>query len=47
MIVEVDDSKFFKRKYNEVERVNVKWVFGGVEIEIGKCFFEVGEDRTK
>ncbi|XP_055948314.1 uncharacterized protein LOC129981488 [Argiope bruennichi] len=44
--VEVDESKFGKRKFNRGKRVEGKWVFGGVERETGKCFMKVVDDRT-
>ncbi|XP_035220542.1 uncharacterized protein LOC118193551, partial [Stegodyphus dumicola] len=47
MAVEIDESKFGKRKYNRGRRVNGKWVFGGIERESGKCFSEVVEDRSR
>ncbi|KAF8784297.1 putative transposase-like protein like [Argiope bruennichi] len=44
--VEIDESKFGKRKFNRGKRVEGKWVFGGVERETGKCFMKVVDDRT-
>jgi len=40
-MVEVDESKFGKRKYNKGRRVEGVWVFGGVERDScpPKCFF--------
>ncbi|CAG8848563.1 18529_t:CDS:2, partial [Racocetra persica] len=37
-IVEIDKSKFGKRKYNKGKRVEGQWVFGGVE-EIQTKYF--------
>ncbi|KZR97001.1 Uncharacterized protein APZ42_008350, partial [Daphnia magna] len=37
--VEIDESKFGKRKYNRGKRVEGVWVVGGVERISGKCFF--------
>lgn len=45
-IVEIDESKFGKCKYYWGKRVDGVWVFGGIEREIKKCFFEVVEDRS-
>ncbi|GBM61044.1 hypothetical protein AVEN_264372-1 [Araneus ventricosus] len=36
-VVEIDESKFGKRKYHKGKRVEGKWVFGG--IERGSSFF--------
>ena len=47
VIVEIDESKFGKRKYNRGKRVEGKWVFGGVERGSNKCFFRVVERRDK
>ena len=44
-IVEIDESKFGKRKYNRGRRVDGIWVFGGVERDSGNCFFETVPDR--
>lgn len=45
--VEIDESKFGKRKYNRGHRVEGKWVFGGVERETGRCFMIPVESRGK
>lgn len=44
--VEIDESKFGKRKYHKGRRVDGQWVFGGIERESKKCFFAAVEDRT-
>ncbi|XP_073996546.1 uncharacterized protein [Rhodnius prolixus] len=46
-IVEIDESKFGKRKYNRGKHVDGRWVFGGVERGSNKCFFRVVETRDK
>lgn len=38
-IVEVDESKFSKRKYNVGRTVRSPWVVGGVDINTGDLFF--------
>jgi len=47
-IVEIDESKFGKRKYNRGKRVNGVWVFGGIERDSNppKCFFVSVPDRS-
>ncbi|KAF8789164.1 putative transposase-like protein like [Argiope bruennichi] len=45
-IVEIDESKFGKRKYNKGKRVEGAWVFGGVERDSNKCFMAVVPVRT-
>ena len=47
-IVEIDESKFGKRKYNRGRRVDGCWVFGGIErdSEPPKCFFATVNDRS-
>jgi len=46
IIVEIDESKYFHRKYHRGQWREGHWVFGGVERSSGKCFLvEVG-DRT-
>ena len=36
--VQIDESKFGKRKYNPGRRVEGQWVFGGIEEESRKSF---------
>ena len=36
--VEIDESKFGKRKYNRGRQVEGHWVFGGTERITGECF---------
>jgi hypothetical protein len=45
LIVEIDESKFFHRKYNRGRWREGTWVFGGVERGSGKCFLVEVEDR--
>jgi len=47
-VVEIDESKFGKRKYNRGKRVDGVWVFGGIERDTTppKCFFLTVEDRS-
>ena len=45
-IVEIDESKFGKRKFHKGRRVDGVWVFGGIERETKKCFFKCVADRT-
>ncbi|GBL96268.1 hypothetical protein AVEN_118797-1 [Araneus ventricosus] len=47
IVVEIDESKFGKRKYNRGKRVVGRWVFGGVERGSNNCFFAVVENRTR
>ncbi|GBN24084.1 hypothetical protein AVEN_15284-1 [Araneus ventricosus] len=46
IVLEIDESKFGKRKYNRGKRVVGRWVFGGVERRTNNCFFVVVENRT-
>jgi len=47
-IVEIDESKFGKRKYNKGRRVDGVWVFGGIERDSDppKTFFVPVSDRS-
>ena len=47
-VVEIDESKFGKRKYNRGKRVEGVWVFGGIErnSDPPKCFFTSVDDRS-
>lgn len=43
--VEIDESKFGRRKFWRGHRVEGVWVFGGVERETGRVFMETVEKR--
>ena len=43
--VEIDESKFGKRKYNRGRQVEGHWVFGGTERITGECFLVEVEHR--
>lgn len=45
--VEIDESKFGKRKYHRGHKVEGQWVFGGIERETGRVFMVPVEDRYK
>ena len=45
MEVEIDESKFGKRKYNRGRVVDGHWVFGGMERTTGECFLVEVEHR--
>ncbi|KAG0417724.1 hypothetical protein EQH57_0905 [Dictyocoela roeselum] len=45
--VQVDESLFRRRKYNNGRKKKQIWVFGGVEANSKKCFFRVVEKRDK
>nr|XP_022905831.1 uncharacterized protein LOC111417704 [Onthophagus taurus] len=45
-IVEIDESKFGRRKFHRGHPVEGKWVFGGYEGETGRVFMEIVEERT-
>jgi transposase-like protein len=45
-IVEIDERKFGRRKYNRGHAVKGQWVFGGVERESGRTFLVPVPDRT-
>lgn len=44
-IVEIDESLFFKRKYNRGRLRSPQWVFGGIERNSGECFLVPVPDR--
>ncbi|XP_036339366.1 uncharacterized protein LOC118748792 [Rhagoletis pomonella] len=46
-VVEIDESKFGRRKYHRGHRVEGQWVFGGVERETNRCFLVPVEKRDK
>ena len=47
IVVEIDESKFAKRKYNVGHRMKGGWVFGGREKDNKKkVFMEPVEDRS-
>lgn len=45
MIVEIDESKFGRRKYHRGHKVEGQWVFGGIERDTGRVFMVPVEDR--
>ena len=45
-IVEIDESKFGKRKYHKGRRKDGIWVFGGIERDSKNCFLSSVEDRS-
>ena len=45
--VEIDESKFGKRKYHKGHPVEGQWVFGGIQRKTGDCFLVAVENRTR
>nr|XP_022903262.1 uncharacterized protein LOC111415684 [Onthophagus taurus] len=45
--VEIDESKFFHRKYHRGQWREGHWVFGGIERGSGNCFLVEVPDRTE
>ena len=45
-VVEIDESKFGKRKYHKGRRVEGCWVLGGIDRETKETFFQVVPDRS-
>ncbi|CAH1381532.1 unnamed protein product [Tenebrio molitor] len=45
-VVEIDESKFFHRKYHRRRWRAGHWVFGGIERNTKKCFLVEVPDRT-
>ena len=46
-IVEINESKFGKRKYNKSHPVEGQWVFGSFEVGSENCFLRAVSDRTE
>ena len=46
-IVQIDESKFGKRKYHRGHHVEGQWVFGGIEKESRKCFMIAVDKRDE
>lgn len=46
-IVQIDKSKFRKRKYHHSHHVEGQWVFGGIEENSRKCFLVAVEKRDE
>ena len=46
IIVEIDESKYFHRKYHRGLYREGHWVFGGIERDGGNCFLVVVPDRS-
>ncbi|KAK7475285.1 hypothetical protein BaRGS_00033432 [Batillaria attramentaria] len=47
IIVEIDETKYFHRKYHRGQWREGHWVFGGIEWESGKCFMVEVPDRSR
>ena len=45
--VQIDESKFGKRKYHRDHRVEGQWVFGGIEEDSRKSFMFAVEERSE
>lgn len=45
--VQIDESKFGKRKYHRGHHVEGQWVFGGIESDSRKCFMAAVEKRDE
>ena len=45
--VQIDESKFGKRKYHRGHHVEGQWVFGGIESDSRRCFMAVVEKRDE
>ena len=46
IVVEIDESKYFHRKFHRGQWHEGHWVFGGIERISGKCFLVEVPDRT-
>ena len=47
IVVEIDEVKFFHRKYHRGQFREGHWVFRGIEFAIGRCFMMVMANRTR
>ena len=49
IIVEIDECKLVKKKYHRGRNLahEEKWLFGGIEKDSGKCFFEFVNKRDR
>ena len=47
IVVEIDESKFFHRKYHRGQWTEGHWVFGAVERESGRCCLMEVPDRRR
>ena len=45
--MQIDESKFGKRKYHRGHHVEGQWVFGGIEQDSGKCFLMAVDRRDE
>ena len=43
IIVEIDEAKFGRRKYNRGRLITGQWLFGGIERRTKKCSFYLFE----
>jgi len=46
IVVEIDETKYFHRKYHLGQWREGHWVFGGMERETGRCFLVEVADQT-
>jgi len=46
IVVEIDESKYFHRKYHRGQWRDGHWVFGGIERGTGNCFLVEVPDRS-
>lgn len=47
IVVEIDEAKIGKRKYNRGRLITGKWIFGAFERDTGKAFIVPVDDRTR
>ena len=45
--VQIDESKFGKRKYHRGHHIEGQWVFGAIDNESRKCFLVVADKRDE